>query len=187
MLANVKVPSIPTSAACCDDVQLTKLMRIPFPTPFTTVNYFIGLRPPNTATCSLFTTVNYFIGLRPPNTDTSSYLQLSTTSSDCVLLNRYLYIYLQPSITSSDCVLLQAADVGILGTFTFASIIPPCSLLLQASSHLVPLLLQASSHLVLLLLQALSHLVPLLLQESSLHFLVFFIKTFLLYLFLLLF
>ena len=80
MLANVKVPSIPTSAACCDDVQLTKLMRNPFPTPFTTVNYFIGLRPPNTATCSLFTTVvlqtqiplviynsvNYFIGLRPP-------------------------------------------------------------------------------------------------------------------------
>ena len=55
MLANVKVPSIPTSAACCDDVQLTKLMRNPFPTPFTTVNYFIGLRPPNTATCSLLT------------------------------------------------------------------------------------------------------------------------------------
>ena len=37
MLANVKVPSIPTSAACCDDVQLTKLMRNPLPTPFTTV------------------------------------------------------------------------------------------------------------------------------------------------------
>ena len=73
MLANVKVPSIPTSAACCVDVQLTKLMWNPFPTPFTTVNYFIGLRPPNTATCSLFTTVNYFIGLRPPK-------------------NRYLYI-----------------------------------------------------------------------------------------------
>ena len=108
MLAKVKVPSIPTSAACCDDVQLTKLMRNPLPTPFTTVNYFIGLRPPNTATCSLFTTVNYFIGLRPPK-------------------NRYLYIYLEPSITSSDCVLLQAADVGILGTFTFASIIPSCS------------------------------------------------------------
>ena len=50
MLANVKVPSIPTSAACYDDVQLTKLMRNPLPTPFTTVNYFIGLRPPNTAT-----------------------------------------------------------------------------------------------------------------------------------------
>ena len=66
MLANVKVPSIPTSAACCDDVQLTKLMRNPLLTPFTTVIYFIGLRPPNTATCSLFTTVNYFIGLRPP-------------------------------------------------------------------------------------------------------------------------
>ena len=30
MLANVKVPSIPTSAACCDDVQLTK-MQNPFP------------------------------------------------------------------------------------------------------------------------------------------------------------
>ena len=25
MLANVKVPSIPTSAACCDDVQLTNV------------------------------------------------------------------------------------------------------------------------------------------------------------------
>ena len=67
MLANVKVPSIPTSAACCDDVQLTKFMRNPLPTPFTTINYFIGLRPPNTATCSLLI------------------LQLSTTSSDCVL------------------------------------------------------------------------------------------------------
>ena len=74
MLANVKVPSIPTSAACCDDVQLTKLMRNPFPTPFTTVNYFIGLHPPNTATCSLFTTVNYFIGLCPPKTDTSIFI-----------------------------------------------------------------------------------------------------------------
>ena len=41
-------------------------------------------------------------------------------------------------------------------------------LLLQVSSHLVPLLLQESSHLV-----------PLLLQESSLHFLSFFVKTFL--------
>ena len=44
-------------------------------------------------------------------------------------------------------------------------------LLLQVSSHLVPLLLQESSHLV-----------PLLLQESSLHFLSFFVKTFLVYL-----
>ena len=43
-------------------------------------------------------------------------------------------------------------------------------LLLQVSSHLVPLLLQESSHLV-----------PLLLQESSLHFLSFFVKTFLVY------
>ena len=40
--------------------------------------------------------------------------------------------------------------------------------LLQLSSHLVPLLLQESSHLV-----------PLLLQESSIHFLSFFVKTFL--------
>ena len=43
-------------------------------------------------------------------------------------------------------------------------------LLLQVLSHLVPLLLQESSHLV-----------PLLLQESSLHFLSFFVKTFLVY------
>ena len=56
---------------------------------------------------SLFATGKHFIGLRPPNTDTSSYLE--------------------PSIIPSDCVLLQAADVGILGTFTFASIIPSCS------------------------------------------------------------
>ena len=105
MLANVKVPSIPTSAACCDNVQLTIAESSSY--TFTTIKYFIGLRPPNTATCSIFTTVNYFIGLRPPNTDISSYLE--------------------PSIMSSDCVLLQAADVGILGTFTFASIIPSCS------------------------------------------------------------
>ena len=62
MLANVKVPSIPTSAACCDDVQLTNAESSLQPT----IDYFIGLRPPNTATCSIFTTVNYFIGLRPP-------------------------------------------------------------------------------------------------------------------------
>ena len=41
MLANVKVPSIPTSAACCDDMQLTNAES-----SFTTVNYIIGLRPP---------------------------------------------------------------------------------------------------------------------------------------------
>ena len=69
MLANVKVPSIPTSAACCDDEQLTNAESSSY--TFTTVNYFIGLRPPNTATCSIFTTVNYFIGLRLLNTDTS--------------------------------------------------------------------------------------------------------------------
>ena len=48
MLANVKVPSIPTSAACCDDVQLTNAESSS--STFTTVNYFIGLRPPNTDT-----------------------------------------------------------------------------------------------------------------------------------------
>ena len=66
MLANIKVPSIPTSAACCDDVQLTDAESSSY----------------------TFTTVNYLIRLRPPNTDISSYL--STTSSDCVLQNRYL-------------------------------------------------------------------------------------------------
>ena len=70
----------------------------------------------------LFTTINYSIGLRSSNTDTSSYLQ--------------------PSISPSDCVLLQTADVGILGTFTFASL---------ALFHLVPLLLQATSHPILFL------------------------------------
>ena len=68
---------------------------------------------------------------------------------------------------------INPLSVGILATFTFTSTI----------SHLVPLLLQAPSHLVPLLLQASSHLVSLLLQESSLQLLLFFIKTFLLYLF----
>ena len=44
ILANVKVPSIPTSAACCDDVQLTNAESSSY--TFTNVNYFIGLRPP---------------------------------------------------------------------------------------------------------------------------------------------
>ena len=66
MLANVKVPSIPTSAACCDNMQLTKIMWNPLPIPFTTVNYLIRLRPPKHRYLELFTTVNYFIGLRPP-------------------------------------------------------------------------------------------------------------------------
>ena len=86
MLANVKVPSISTSAACCDNVQLTIAESSSY--TFTTINYFIGLRPPNTATCSIFTTH-----------------LLSTTSSDCVLLNTDTSSYLQPSSTSSDCVL----------------------------------------------------------------------------------
>ena len=65
MLANVKVPSIPTSAACCDNMQLTKLMWNPLPIPFTTII--------TQSDCVL------------QNTDTSSYLQPSITSSDCVL------------------------------------------------------------------------------------------------------
>ena len=65
MLANVKVPSIPTSATCCDDVQLTNAES-----SCTTVNYIIGLRPPKHRYLSVVTCM---------------YLQLSTTSSDCVL------------------------------------------------------------------------------------------------------
>ena len=74
----------------------------------------------------------------------------------------------------------QAADVGYLALQYGAWLTWAC-LTLQLSSHLVPLLLQESSHLVPLLLQESSHLVPLLLQESSLHFLSFFVKTFLVY------
>ena len=84
MLANVKVPSIPTSAACCDNVQLTNAESSSY--TFTTVNYFIGL-------CVLQTQLP------------AAYLHLSTTSSDCVLINTDTSSYLQPSGTSSDCVL----------------------------------------------------------------------------------
>ena len=62
----------------------------------------------------------------------------------------------------------QAADVGYLALQYGAWLTWAC-LTLQLSS---PLLLQESSHLV-----------PLLLQESSLHFLSFFVKTFLVYLY----
>ena len=86
MLANVKVPSIPTSAACCDDVQLTKAESSSY-IPFTTVN------------CLSYRVLQ--------NTDTSSYIQLSTTSSDCVLQTQLPAAYLQLSTTSSDCVLLN--------------------------------------------------------------------------------
>ena len=82
MLANVKVPSIPTSAACCDDVQLTNAKS----SSYTFYNRQLLIRPCLPKHIYLFIyNFNYFIGLRPPNTDTSSYLQLSTTSSDCVL------------------------------------------------------------------------------------------------------
>ena len=84
MLAKVKVPSIPTSAACCDNMQLTNVEP----------SSYIPLQPSITSSdCVL------------QNTDTSSYLQQSTTSSDCVLLNTDTSSYLQQSIISSDCVL----------------------------------------------------------------------------------
>ena len=104
-------------------------MRNPLLIPFTTVNYLSDRVLQNTDTSS-------YLQLSTISSDCilqtqlpAAYLQLSTTSSHCVLLNTdtYYYSYSQPSITSSDCVLLQAADVGILGTFTFASIIPSCS------------------------------------------------------------
>ena len=124
MLANVKVPSIPTSAACCDDVQLT--------------NAESSLQPSITSSdCVVLNTdIPLIFSNRQVLHQTASskhrylysYLQQSITSPDCVLLNTDTSTYLEPSITPSDCVLLQAADVGILGTFTFASIIPSCSL-----------------------------------------------------------
>ena len=65
MLANVKVPSIPTSAACCDDVQLTNAES----SSYTFYNRQLLNRTVSSKT----------------HADTSSHLQLSTTSSDCVL------------------------------------------------------------------------------------------------------
>ena len=41
MLANVKVPSIPTSAACCDDVQLTNAES----SSYTFYNHQLLIRP----------------------------------------------------------------------------------------------------------------------------------------------
>ena len=83
MLANVNVPSIPTSAACSNDLQQ---VRSPLTIPL------------------------------------SQLLHRTLMSSKA-----QLPLALQLSITSLDCVLLQAADVGILWTLTFASIIPSCS------------------------------------------------------------
>ena len=117
-LANVKVPSIPTSAACCDDVQLTKCGIL--------FLYLYNRQLLHRTASSKHSYLQHIYNCQP-------------TSSDCVLLNTDTSSYLQPSITPSDCVLLQAADVGILGTFTFASL---------SLFHLVPLLLQASSNLV---------------------------------------
>ena len=62
MLAIVKVPSIPTSAACCDDLQK---MWNHLPIPFITNNCFQTPSSKHSST-SNFTTVNYFIGLHLP-------------------------------------------------------------------------------------------------------------------------
>ena len=106
MLANVKVPSIPTSAACCDDVQLTNAESS---------SYTFYNRPITYQTVSSKTQIlSSYLQLSTTSSDCvlqtqlpAAYLQLSTTSSDCVLLNTdtYYYSYSQPSITSSDCVL----------------------------------------------------------------------------------
>ena len=81
MLAYVKVPSIPTSAACCDDVLLTNAES----SSYTFYNCQLLHRTASSKhsyTCSLFTTSSDCVLL---NTDTSSYSQLSISSSDCVL------------------------------------------------------------------------------------------------------
>ena len=157
MLTKVKVPSILTSAAA---VMTWKKCRILFPyllqpsitssdCILQTLHNFQLLHP--TVSSKHFTTVNYFIGLRPPNT-----LQLSITSSDCVLQTLYNCQLLHRTASSS---LIQAPDVGILWTFTFASIIPSC---LFTFASIIP----SCSF-------PFSSLVPLLLQVSSLHFPVF--------------
>ena len=104
-------------------------MRNPLHIPFITVNYLIELRPPNHRHIpQVIYNRQLLHRTASSKTDTSSYLQPSITSSDCVLQNTDTSSYLQLSATtSSDCVLLQATDVGILGTFIFASIIPSCS------------------------------------------------------------
>ena len=164
MLANVKVPSIPTSAAC---VQLTNAES----SSYTFYNrQFTQLLHRTASSKYSYLQLIYNSQLLHHTASYKHrylqiiYIQLSTTSSDCFLLNTDTSSYLQLSITSSDCVLLQAADVGILGTFTFTSIIPSCSF--TFASIIPPCSFPF--------------------QESSLHF-SFFIKAFLLYLLLLLF
>ena len=86
MLANVKVPSIPTSAACCDDVQLTDAES----SSYTFYNRQLLHRTASSKHRYLYSYLHPSITSLDcvlQNTDTSSYLQQSTTSSDCVLLN----------------------------------------------------------------------------------------------------
>ena len=98
--------------AATTSVQLTNVESSSY--TFYNRQLLIGLCPPKYRyLIMLFTTVN----LSLVNSQPQSTVNLIPQSS-----------YLQPSITSSDCVLLQAANVGILGTFSFASIIPSCSL-----------------------------------------------------------
>ena len=81
MLAKVKVSSIPTLAACCDDVQLKNVESSSY-------TFYNRLLLNRTASSK-------------PQIYTSSYLQLSTNSSDCVLQNT------DTSIVIHNCQLLH--------------------------------------------------------------------------------
>ena len=102
-----KSPKYPTSAACCDNMQLTKLMWNPLPIPFTTIITQSDCVLQNTDTSSYLqpsiTSSDCALQTQLP----SAYLQLSTTSSDCVLKNTVTSSYIQLSTTSSDCILLN--------------------------------------------------------------------------------
>ena len=105
MLAKVKVPSIPTSAACCDDVQLINVESSSYTfynrqlrnrtesskpqIPLVIYNCQLTHRTASSKHryLLLFTTVNYFNCVLQTQIPQSSYLQPSITSSDCVLQN----------------------------------------------------------------------------------------------------
>ena len=63
MLVNVKVPCIPTLAACCDEVQLTNAESSSY--TFYNRQLLNGTGSSKHRYLYLFTTVNYFIRLRP--------------------------------------------------------------------------------------------------------------------------
>ena len=174
MLANVKVPSIATSAACCDDMQLTNAKSSPctfynrqllnrtvssetqIHVPLFIYNHQLLHRTASSKTQIPLVIyniiVNYFIGLRPPNTDTSSYLQLSTTYFIGLRPPKHRYLSLaiynrqllhrtassfKPLIRDTwDFYICKHYSILFLHfckqhipscSFTFASIIPSCS------------------------------------------------------------